>query len=154
MSALISRVNAGFFRKVAASKKPTVAGRKQSIKTKQKKQSSGKETGTDLHSIVFPPKAEMDLTKDQVKNLEFLKIAWEKYQFERYHRKSTELTKMRAKMTDALEQLEKLDPRLYRMAMIKDYGKYFPIERRFMTDNLPSNGWNHENLINPNRQTR
>lgn len=136
-------------RKLPLGKKPSVAGKRQSVKGIRvgKKQRDGR-ADNSIETVVFPA----ELTRPTLapalkKQVEFAELTWQKHQQELYINKKEELDRMYVKMREACIELEKTDADLFRQAMVRELGQYMPIQRRVMTDTLPEGGWNHENAL-------
>jgi hypothetical protein len=71
----------------------------------------------------------------------FVEETFAKYREINFEKKQDEIERMYMKMKEACLELEKTDPILFKKAIIKRRGEYFPIERRIPTDTPPRNGW-------------
>lgn len=78
---------------------------------------------------------------------------WALYQERRFLEKRDELERMQRNMRDACLELERLDTRIFKMAMVKPAGEYFPIDRRIFVDTPAANGWNHSNEVTSSSST-
>lgn len=135
------------------SKKPTVAGKRMSVKNKNKTQvfvrnGGGKNNAIDIREVVlptFPQARPVDAAERDQR--EVIEDAFQRHNRRLYEQKRDELERMHAKMKEACLELEKTDPILFKKAMIKPAGLYFPIERRLPVDTPPVIGWNHDNAL-------
>ena len=86
-------------------------------------------------------------TKNVDDEMRVIENTWTQYQEHRFLQKRDELERMHAKMREACIALEHNDVRLFKLAMQKPMGEYFPIERRVFVDAPSLNGWNHANDV-------
>ena len=99
-----------------------------------------------LQSIVLPPRndhSDVKLNGEQRRWVDAAASAHQRHATDT----AAMLDRMHAKMAAACRELERTDPRLFRLAMRRTLGEYMPVERRLPVDQAPAGGWNHAHRL-------
>lgn len=150
-ASLILRARASLSKKPMKAAKRNVIGKKG--KSADQAAQFNQSSAAQIKDVVLPQFPEPSTTTSaatdaqQAEKHALIEKAAENWNRMRYEAKRTELDRMYAKMKEACLELEKTDPSLFKKAMIKEMGQYFPIERRIPVDTPPVIGWNHENRL-------
>jgi hypothetical protein len=126
-------------------KKPKVAAKKMTfggVASGGKNRVGPATADARLEQIVIPaPPQPAPTLPNEIDQTRFVESTWTRYTRHRYAMKKDELDRMHASMKQACLALELADPILFRKAMEKTVGAYFPLERRVLVDTPPTDGW-------------
>jgi hypothetical protein len=98
---------------------------------------------TMMKEILFdvPPPQPKELEAEDVEMVQVIDRAWKVYQHQLEYKKTQALNKQFWKMREAMEELKKVDQRLFEKAQYQGQPLYFPIQMRGLTDIPPKNEW-------------
>jgi hypothetical protein len=119
----------------------------------KKKESIKVNVETGIEDVVYPPTAEQMAIPSEIKNkvqqkLNFIERTITLREQEKYNERVRFLSAFQRSMQRANVELERVSPELFKKAMLKDEGTYFPLDRRFLLDTPPLLRWNHDNIVN------
>ena len=115
-------------------KKPTVPGKKMTIRSSGKQSNKNAATiDASTEDVVIHKNEKLDLAKYS-SGIEEIERAQTLYSKQRYLAKRMELDRMEKAMAKAVIELENTSPDLFKKAMLRREDQLMPLERRFPVD--------------------
>ncbi|ORY79879.1 mitochondrial ribosomal protein L28-domain-containing protein [Protomyces lactucae-debilis] len=88
--------------------------------------------------------AKLQLTEEEAIMHDTIHRAWQLHLRRQRTARDVDLERRYNRMREACADLAEHDPKLFKLAMMRDPKAGFPLNARALTETPPSSGWNHD----------